>query len=276
MVNVVPGATRRPGTHTAQRTCIVTGAGSGIGAAVARRLRDAGHLVGLIDRAADNLAKVAADFSPDTATEVVADVADEADVARAVETVARSLGEPTVLVTCAAVSGAVPSLRELSKETWDATFAVNVGGAMLFAREMVPYFERAGGAIVTMASIAAFTSGPGRLVYSASKGAVVALTKALAVELGPYGVRANVICPASVDTPFSRTATEARGAGSYERGLAATAALYPVGHVASADEIAAVAQFLCSEDASFLSGAVVMADGGLMSKMPLLQPSMAG
>jgi len=253
---------------------VVTGAGGGIGAAVAARLVRTGHPVALVDRDRLGLDSAAAALSAESTlaaestVTVECDVADETDVNAAVDAVTRRLGPPTILVTCAAVDGG-GLLDDLTRTDWDTTMAVNATSAFLFSRAMLPSFRQAGGSIVTVASIAAVVSASGRLAYSASKGALVAFTKGLAMELAPLGVRANSVCPASVNTPMARAGMFLRGDGDFELGLQRTGAMHPVGHVAEADEIAAVVGFLCSDDASFVTGESIMADGGILAKMPM-------
>jgi len=224
--------------------------------------------VALVDRDRVGLDSAAAALPAESTVTVECDVADETEVDAAVDAVTRQLGPPTVLVTCAAVDGG-GCLDDLTRADWDATMAVNATSAFLFARAMLPAFRRAGGSIVTVASIAAVVSASGRLAYSASKGALVAFTKGLAMELAPLGVRANSVCPASVNTSMARAGMFLRGDGDFELGLRRTGAMHPVGHVAEADEIAAVVGFLCSDDASFVTGESVMADGGILAKMPM-------
>ena len=259
--------------------CLVTGAASGIGAAVARRFAASGHPVGLVDVNESGLTAMTEELGTVSGgTPVigaVADMADASQVTAVVATVASRIGPPTVLVTCAGVSGA-GRIEDLDMANWDTTMAVNVRSVVLLAQAMVPHFRESGrGSIVTVASIAALVASSGRSAYSTSKGALVALTKALAIELGPIGVRANSVCPGSVNTPFSRSVMIMRGGGDVQTGLVRSAAMHPVGHVADPDEIAAVIAFLASDDASFISGEAVVADGGMLAKMPITVPEVA-
>lgn len=256
------------------RVAVVTGAGSGIGAACARWLAATGDAVAVVDLDAAAASTVAGEIAAagGRALALPCDVADEGAVAAAAERAIAELGEPRVLVTSAGLVGP-GDVGELPLASWERTLAVNLTGVFLWARALVPCFERAGGgAIVTVASTAALAGVAGSAAYCASKGGVVALTRALAAELGPLGVRANTVCPGTVESPFSLPGLLARGDGDLAAGRRATAEHYPVGRIGQPDDVAALVAFLAGDDAGFVTGSSFTVDGGLLGRLPVPVP----
>jgi NAD(P)-dependent dehydrogenase (short-subunit alcohol dehydrogenase family) len=254
------------------QTALVTGAGSGIGRATAARLARAGWSVALAD--VDETAVLA------THSELVAkdararpyvlDVTDGAACADVVGRVVADLGPVTAVVTCAGVL-ASGRLAETSAEDWDRVFDVNVKGTFLVCRAVIPQMVAAGGGvIVTLASAAGVAAVPELAAYSASKGAVVSLTRSIALDYGAAGIRANCVCPGVVDTPMKR---DSEGDDQHALDLAAAAREHVLGRVAVADEVAALVGFLVSDDCSFMTGSAVLFDGGFtMPTMPTMPP----
>jgi len=249
------------------KVAVVTGAGSGIGAAAAMLFAAEGAAVVALDVALDGaeetVAKIRAGGAPGLA--VRANVADADEVASAMGTVAAEFGRLDVLYNNAGVDSR-GSVDEADEADWDRCFAVSVKGTYLCSKAAVPLLERSGGgAIVNQGSVAALVAVPRFAAYCAAKGAVVALTRSMAVDLAPKRIRDNALCPGTVMTPFIEPLLRARGGGDVDAGIAATVTKYPIGRLGSPEEIARVALFLASEDASFLTGSIVVADGGMTS-----------
>ncbi len=249
----------------AGRVVLVTGATSGIGRATCERLGREGSLVAVVGRRAHVGIEIAAAITragPGRALFVEADVRDEQAVTAAVERVVGELGPVGGVVAAAGatnIAGDMRDIADVTLETFTDVVSTNLVGTFLVAKTTLPVLAAApaGGALVTIGSTGGLTGhglGPG---YTASKGAIVALTRLLAVQYGQRGVRVNCICPGP-------TRTEGMGAPFSDPELAARAGRrIPLGRVGDANEVAALAAFLVSDDASYLTGLVLAADGGL-------------
>lgn len=236
--------------NLADRTALVTGAGSGIGAAVARRLAAAGANVILADLSRAAVEELAAELGPE-ARAVQLDVRDEAQVAPA-------MADLDVLVNVAGI-GSTTNAPETPLEVWENVFAVNARGTFLCCKHALPGMAaRGGGSIVNVASVAALVGLRNRAAYCASKGAVVALTRALAVDHVGDGIRVNAVCPGTVDSPWVRRLVEDAG-----ESLDALRARQPLGRLGTTDEVAEAVEYLVS--AEFATGTVLVLDGGLTS-----------
>ncbi|MDT4982366.1 MAG: hypothetical protein QOG07_4245, partial [Pseudonocardiales bacterium] len=184
----------------------------------------------------------------------------------AVDRAAAEFGRIDVLYNNAGVNSA-GSVADAAEDDWDRCFDVNVKGTFLFSRAVVPHLRAAGGgAIVNQGSVAGLVGVPNFAAYCAAKGAVVALTRSMAIDLAPDGIRVNAICPGTVFTPLMEPMLRARGDGDLEAGLAKTVVKYPIGRLGNPEEIARVALFLASDDASFVTGSIVTADGGMTAQ----------
>jgi 3-oxoacyl-[acyl-carrier protein] reductase len=229
----------------ATRTAVVSGAGSGMGRATAQLLLDEGWTVIALDQEPGPLAD-----SSGEARQFQVDVADRSQVGVALEKGLES-GQSIDLV--ANIAGIYPpsTLQDFTAERYRRIFDVNVLGVLNVAAEAFGYLDR-GASIINFASVDAFAVSPGQLLYGASKAAVVMLTKELAVELAPHGIRVNAIAPGWVDTPGN----EATGR------MAAAAAAIPLGRVAQPAEIARWVLLLAGPDAAFMTGETLVLSGG--------------
>lgn len=235
------------------RTAIVTGAGSGIGRAMAEQLAAAGATV------------VGGDLDPggipDGCVAVRVDVSDPASVEALVGAAVDRTGRVDVLMNNAGI-GSTTSVLDATPEEWDRVFAVNARGVFLGVRAVLPHMLAQGrGAIVNTASIAGMVGLRGRASYCASKGAVIALTRQVAVEYAGTGVRCNSISPGTVDSPWvGRLLEEADDPGAARDTLVAR---QPMGRLGSPEEVAAAAVYLASDAAAFVTGTNLVIDGGL-------------
>ena len=241
------------------RVAIVTGAASGVGREVTRQLAGRGASVVAVDISPAVAELAAASIVPLEGDTSVASTAE-----RAVEAATGSFGRLDVLVNN---SGHIvwKSIVDTSEEEWERVFAVNAKSMFLFCRAAIPVMQaQGGGAIVSTASISGMVGLPQQAAYCASKGAVVQLTRQLAVEYGPAKIRVNAVAPGAIDTPFLRQLVDA--VDDPPALLAAIEAEHPLGRIASAEEIARTIVFLASDAAAFVTGAVLMADGGFTAK----------
>ncbi|MBS1371777.1 MAG: SDR family oxidoreductase [Lentisphaeria bacterium] len=241
------------------RTAVVTGGAKGIGAAVVRRLSRDGANVVIADIDEENGRKLAAECG--RALFVRCDVSQEAQVLAVLDAAEAEFGRIDILVNDAAWQLNKP-LLETTTEEFERVMGVNVVGSFVFLRETAKRMIAKGtpGAIVNFASTFAVVGSPGYLAYHASKGAIASMTRAAAVALLPHGIRVNAVAPGTVDTPGLHDG--ARDTGDEARGLAGFLALQPLKRFGRPEEIANVVRFLAGDEASFVHGAVVMADGG--------------
>ena len=191
---------------------------------------------------------------------------------RRCETVGQ-FGGLNVLVNCAGIQR-YGTVTDTPEETWDEVMAVNLKGVYWASRYAIPCIEEAGGgSVINLASVQAFASQSNVAAYTASKGAILALTRAMALDHADAGIRVNAICPAAIDTPMLRWAADLwKGENTVESTIADWGKGHPVGRVGSIEEVAAVAAFLASDLCPFMTGADIKVDGGLLSKLGVILP----
>ncbi|RMF80133.1 MAG: glucose 1-dehydrogenase [Chloroflexi bacterium] len=248
------------------KIALITGAGNGIGAGIARRFAEEGARVGVLDvleervnETVEALIALGAE-----ALGLVCDVREHVQVEWAVKTLSETFAPINVVVNNAAV---MPSgmLHETEPDEWEHVFAVNVRGAYLVNRAVIPQMIMQGnGSIIHIASVSGMLGLPGLAAYSTTKGALIALTRAMSTDYAPNGIRVNSVSPGTIDSPMLH---EFLGAQADPDSLRAEFdAMHPIGRIGSIDEVANVVLFLASDESSFVTGANYTVDGGLSVK----------
>jgi NAD(P)-dependent dehydrogenase (short-subunit alcohol dehydrogenase family) len=249
-----------------ERVALITGGAGGIGRATAARFLTSSDMVVLADAAPEKLAAAAAALSAAGASvdTIVADVAHVTECERMVGEVVSRHGRLDVLVNCAGVWVEGPT-AEMTEEQWDRTIDVNLKGTFFACRFAIPHLRRTEGCIVNLSSDAGLVGTPQTAIYCASKGGVNLLTRSLALELAPEGVRVNAVCPNDVDTPMLEGQARDYGGGDPDAYLASLLAKYPQGPGARfirPDEVGALIAYLASSEATPITGACVPIDFG--------------
>ena len=238
------------------KTVIVTGAGSGIGAATARRFSEEGASVVLCGRTSDKLEAVARDLPADRTLVHAADVADRQAVEGLVDAAVERFGRLDVMVNNAGIAPTGP-ITEASVEDWHAVMATDVDGVFYGCRAAVPHLVKTGGSIVNVSSVSGLGGDWNMSFYNAAKGAVSNFTRSLALELGAKGVRVNAVNPSLTFTDLTADMKDdAELMAKFKERIA-------LGRAAEAEDIAPVIVFLASEDARFVTGVNLPVDGGL-------------
>lgn len=250
------------------KVALVTGAGSGIGRATARRFADEGASLALVDIDRETLGETAAELPEETACALFPiDIADEAAVAACVGDVLERFGRIDVLCNNAGIVGDMAMAPEQDAETWRRVMEVNLLGAVFFTKHVSRAMIEFGvGAIVNTASVAGIRSGAGGNAYSASKAGVISFTQTSACDLGQYGIRVNAVCPGLIETGMTKPVFDyAREHGKEDR-LGYRCELRRYGRP---EEVAAAVAFLASDDASYITGQALPVDGGNTSSLNL-------
>jgi NAD(P)-dependent dehydrogenase (short-subunit alcohol dehydrogenase family) len=241
----------------AKPSAIVTGILGGIGVAICRVLRDKGYTIVGIDKREGSCG---ADLH------LAFDIRDLHDAPERVDPflnrIHEFIGNRLDLLVNNAAHQVVKPIQELEVADWDVTLETNLVAPFMLIRRFLPDLQRARGSIVNVSSIHAGNTKPGFVAYATSKGALVALTRALAIELGGMGVRINSVQPAAVDTPMLRAGFEGN-----PQGFAQLGAMHPIGRIARPEEVAEVIAFLASPAASYMTGAMIQVDGGMSGRL---------
>jgi meso-butanediol dehydrogenase/(S,S)-butanediol dehydrogenase/diacetyl reductase len=252
------------------RVAVITGAASGIGGACALRFAREGAQIAGLDVAEpsaahrDAVAKAAGDVFWTRA-----DVRDEASIERAIAEVRERFGRIDALVNAAGVSG-TGAVDELDAAEWDRVLDINLRGTYLVSKHVVRAMKAARtGSIVNLASIEGLEGMQGQAAYNASKGGVVLLTRNMAIDFGGFGVRVNCLCPGYIDTPMTNLLKTPGLEGVREKFIA----MHMLKRPGQPEEVAACALFLCSDDASFVTGHALVVDGGFTAGRRLTEPS---
>jgi NAD(P)-dependent dehydrogenase (short-subunit alcohol dehydrogenase family) len=246
---------------------VVTGAGSGIGRASAKEFAKEGARVVAADinlrGALETVKQIEADGGTARAAEIDVAVADS--VKRLVEETLQGLSQIHVLLNNAAIQ-VNKTVEDTTVEEWNREIAVNLGGVFLCSKFFMPHLRKTKGNIINMASVNGFFVEPICAGYCATKGAIIALTKAMAIDHGKEGIRVNCICPGYIDAGLAEGYFQAQPDPAAAR--AAAGKLHALWRIGQAEEVAKVAVFLASNDASFMTGSAVVVDGGFGSGLP--------
>jgi NAD(P)-dependent dehydrogenase (short-subunit alcohol dehydrogenase family) len=252
-------------THTPLegKVALITGAGAGIGAGIAERFSEAGASVVIFDVNGESAAEMSRKFDqirPGRSLALQGDVSKEDEVKAAVEKTAAKFGTVDILVNNAGidVSGLAP---EMSSSEWDRVLNVNLKGAFLFSKYVIPHMRGHGGAIVNISSVHALVSNEGYAAYDASKAGMLAMTRTLALDHGRDGIRVNAICPGYINTPMTEEWFKEQP--DPEATLKQVLAFHPLGRIGTPRDVAEAALFLASDASSFVSGTYLVVDGAM-------------
>lgn len=242
------------------KVCLVTGGASGIGEAISRRFDKAGAKVAIVDLNIDQAESLASELK--LAKAFSCDVSNHEDVKSTVEKVKHEMGSIDVLINNAGIAH-IGNVENTSPEDLDRIYQVNVKGVYNFINATIPEMEAKGsGCILNLASVASIVGISDRFAYSMSKGAVQTMTLSVSKDYIDKGIRCNCICPARVHTPFVDGFIQKNYPGQEKEMFEKLSASQPIGRMGQPDEIAALAHYLCSDDAAFVTGASYEIDGG--------------
>jgi len=251
------------GDRIENKACLVTGAASGIGRGIAIRFAAEGGRVVCVDVNSEGLDETL-ELAGGDCRAIVADVSDRAQITAAVQACASDFGSVDVVVNNAGVN--LPGVfHEVDDETIDRTIAINLKGQIYACQAAIPYMlTQGGGSLINVSSVNGVVAEPYLTIYAASKGGVVMLSRGIALDYAKQGIRCNVICPGWVDTPINYAHAEMLG--GLQHVYDTIDSFQPIGRPGTPAEIAALALFLASDEASFITGSVMLADGGMTAQ----------
>jgi NAD(P)-dependent dehydrogenase (short-subunit alcohol dehydrogenase family) len=263
-------------TELGGKVALVTGGASGMGLATVQLLAARGAAVAFCDLNQAPIDEVVASLSPTAQVFGKAtDVTDEAAVRDLVDETAQRFGGIDILVTAAGIQR-YGTAADTSATEWDDVLSVNLKGCFLAVKHVLPHLRtRGGGSIVVISSVQAFITQAGVAAYTASKGALNALTRSIAVDEARFGIRANAVCPGSVDTPMLRASARRFSDGTDAAAQALVESwgrMHPLGRVAQPSEVAEAVAFLASDRSSFITGIGLPVDGGLLASIAVALP----
>ena len=244
------------------KVAIVTGAGTGIGRACALAMAGEGARLALVGRRKEKLQDLAKEIGA-SALPMAADVSKQADIEKLVARTAAEFGSVHILLNNAGVL--YPgNVEQITEEQWDQTFNINVRGLWLLSRAVLPQMRKAGGgSIINMASVLGLNGARNRASYAPSKGAVVLLTKCMAIDHGHENIRVNAICPSFVETDL--TAAVLSQVADPQAVRRERIAIHPIGRLGTPEDVAGLAVYLASDESSWVTGAVFPVDGGYLA-----------
>ena len=249
-------------SRLANKTALITGAGTGIGRAIALAYLREGARVALVGRRKEPLEAIAREAG-DAVLVLTGDVSKQADIDHLLAETAARLGGVHVLVNNAGVLH-IGTAEQITEAEWDETFAINVRGLWLLSRAVLPYMRKVGGgSIVNVASVLGINGARNRASYAPSKGAVILLTKCMAIDHGAENIRVNAICPSFIETDL--TAEVIRKAPDPSAVRRERIGVHPIGRLGQPEDIAGLAVYLASDESSWVTGATVPVDGGYLA-----------
>jgi len=244
------------------KVALITGAGTGIGRAIALAYAREGARLALVGRRKQVLEAVAKEAGGSPLI-LSGDVSRQGDIDRVLSATVSQLGTLNVLVNNAGILH-IGTAEEITEAQWDETFNINVRGLWLLSRSVLPYMRKAGGgSIVNVASVLGINAAHNRAAYAASKGAVILLTKSMAIDYGAENIRVNAICPSFVETDL--TAEVLRKAADPAAVRRERVAVHPIGRLGKPEDIAGLAVYLASDQSAWVTGAALPVDGGYLA-----------
>jgi NAD(P)-dependent dehydrogenase (short-subunit alcohol dehydrogenase family) len=249
--------------HFKNKVVVVTGGAMGIGEATARKFAELGASVAIIDVNADAGRKTAQALGTHTRTEsYTCNVGSSAEVERTVASIIRVFGGIDVLVSNAGIQR-YGDVTGTSEELWNEVMAVNLNGCFHISKHVIPSMKkRGGGSIVVVGSVQCFTAVGNSAAYVTAKHALLGLVRAMSLDYAPQNIRVNCVCPGAIDTPMLRWSASLDA--DPEKVLATCDRMHPLGRMGKPDEVASAIAFLASDWASFITGAALMVDGGML------------